>query len=126
MRKRAEEIVNLVQKAEREITLNDEAIAGDIHIRRGRNRCHSPPCKGSRTKYSRSTTNPYHISSGIPRTVTEELDKGLIDFGLLFDPKDLSKYQYLRIPQKDTWGGVNAPRCAIGQERGHRPKGFMG
>ena len=35
LRKRAEEIVNLVQKAEREITLNDEAIAGDIHIGAG-------------------------------------------------------------------------------------------
>lgn len=59
LRKRAEEIVNLVQKAEREITLNDEAIAGDIHIGAGRNRCHSPPCKGSRPNTAGAPTNPY-------------------------------------------------------------------
>ena len=45
-----------------------------------------------------------HIASGDSADVTEELDKGLIDFGILFDPRDLSKYNYLRIPEKDVWG----------------------
>lgn len=67
LRKRAEEIVNLVQKAEREITLNDEAIAGDIHIGAGetdaiRHLARQP------AKYSRSTHKSVFISPvGIPR-----------------------------------------------------------
>lgn len=36
--------------------------------------------------------------------MTEDLDKGLIDFGILFDPRDLSKYDYLKLPHQDTWG----------------------
>lgn len=34
----------------------------------------------------------------------ERLDKGLIDFGLLVGPVDVTKYDYIRLPLKDTWG----------------------
>lgn len=34
----------------------------------------------------------------------EKLDKGLIDFGLLVGEADISRYDYLRLPQKDLWG----------------------
>lgn len=36
--------------------------------------------------------------------MTDKLDQGLVDFGLLFAPGELSRYDHLRIPQKDTWG----------------------
>mgnify|MGYP000635861158 CR=1 FL=1 len=34
------------------------------------------------------------------------MDKGLLDFGILIQPADLSKYDYLNLPDKDTWGVV--------------------
>ena len=34
----------------------------------------------------------------------ERLDEGLIDFGLLVGPVDVNKYDYIRLPLKDTWG----------------------
>ncbi len=36
--------------------------------------------------------------------MTDDLDKGLIDFGLLFDPVDKSRYEYLRLPFQDSYG----------------------
>ena len=38
--------------------------------------------------------------------MTERLDKGILDFGILIQPADLSKYDYLNLPDKDTWGVV--------------------
>lgn len=38
--------------------------------------------------------------------ITERLDKGLLDFGVLVQPADISKYDYLNIPAKDIWGVV--------------------
>ena len=38
--------------------------------------------------------------------MTERLDKGLLDFGILIQPADLSKYNYINIPAKDVWGVV--------------------
>ena len=40
----------------------------------------------------------------LPRDVLDDLDKGLIDFGLLFDPVDKSRYEYLRLPFQDSYG----------------------
>lgn len=36
--------------------------------------------------------------------MTERLDRGLIDFAALIEPIDMSKYDFLRLPQPDTWG----------------------
>lgn len=46
----------------------------------------------------------YHISSGNAEYVLEYLDKGLIDFGLLFREPDLKKYEWLTLPAGDVWG----------------------
>ena len=45
-----------------------------------------------------------HIFSGNAEDVTERLDKGLLDFGLLIQPTDVAKYLSIRLPVKDTWG----------------------
>lgn len=46
----------------------------------------------------------YHISSGNAEYVLEYLDKGLIDFGLLFREPDPKKYEWLTLPAGDVWG----------------------
>ncbi len=48
----------------------------------------------------------YHLYSGNEDDVTERLDKGLLDFGILIEPADLSKFNYINIPAKDVWGVV--------------------
>lgn len=46
----------------------------------------------------------YHLYSGNEEDVSELLDKGLIDFGILVDPADITKYDYLPLPESDIWG----------------------
>lgn len=48
----------------------------------------------------------FHLFSGDSKTVSERLDKGLIDFGIFIEPFDLSKYDHLRLPLYDTWGVI--------------------
>ena len=48
----------------------------------------------------------YHLYSGNEEDVTERLDKGLLDFGILIQPADISKYDFINLPAKDTWGVV--------------------
>ena len=46
----------------------------------------------------------FHLYSGNAQDVTERLDKGLLDFGVLIQPADLSRYQSLQLKGKDQWG----------------------
>jgi DNA-binding transcriptional LysR family regulator len=46
----------------------------------------------------------YHVTSGDTDQVTEKLDKGLLDFAVLAQEPDSSKYAYLEFPATDRWG----------------------
>jgi DNA-binding transcriptional LysR family regulator len=104
LRKRAEEIIELVKKTENEITLSGDMISGEIYIGAGETdavRFIGRIAKKSGKLYPGIR---YHISSGDAVDITEELDKGLIDFAVLLDPVDISKYNSVKLPVKDTWG----------------------
>lgn len=104
LRKRAEEILELVQKTESEISLSDELIAGNIYIGAGETDAIRFIANAARQIQGEYPLVHYHISSGDSCTVIEQLDKGLVDFGLLLEPADISRYDSIKIPAKDVWG----------------------
>lgn len=104
LRKRAEEILELVQKTEHEITVSDNIIAGDVYIGAGETDAVRLLAKTGKNLQSEYPDIHYHISSGDTTDVLENLDKGLIDFGLLFGTVDTSKYEYMEFPVKDVYG----------------------
>jgi DNA-binding transcriptional LysR family regulator len=104
LRKRAEEILELVQQTADEVARSDESISGDVCIGAGESvGVHYL----TQVAYQLRCENPdihFHISSGDSMDVLERLDKGEIDFGLLFDPVNLEKYHSIKLPYEDTWG----------------------
>lgn len=104
LRKRAEEILELVQKTEDEISLSDETIAGDITIGAGETDGVRLLAKAAQKVQNEYPLVHFHIVSGDRVTVSEEMDKGLIDFGLLFGKIDTSKYESIRLPYQDSFG----------------------
>ncbi len=104
LRKRAEEIMELVKKAEDEITQSDEIIAGDITVGTGETDGMRFLIKAAHSLQNDHPLIHFNIISGDSTTVLEELDKGLIDFGIIFGEVDASKYEYIELPYKDIWG----------------------
>ncbi len=104
LRKRAEEILNLVQKTEREISLSDQVIVGDVYIGAGETDAVRFIAKAARELYQTYPGIHYHIASGNSEFVLEQLEKGLIDFGIVFGSVDHAKYNSIPLPYKDIWG----------------------
>lgn len=104
LRKRSEEILGLVKKTEDEIALTDDISEGDIYIGAGETHALHILADGAKELQKDYPNIRIHIASGDTTDVLEELDKGLIDFGLLFGSIDKSKYEYLNFPVKDTYG----------------------
>ena len=104
LRKRAEEILNLVQKTQREIAFSDQVIVGDVHIGAGETDAVRFMAKAAKELYKTYPGIHYHIASGNAEFVLEQLDKGLIDFGIVFGAVDHTKYSSIPLPYKDTWG----------------------
>lgn len=104
LRKRAEELVDLMEKTKAELTSSNENINGDIHIGCGETEAISFLAQTAQKLQKEHPCIHYHIYSGDAERVMERLDKGLIDFGLLVGPADVNNYNYIRFPVKDTWG----------------------
>lgn len=102
--KRADEILQLYDKTEKELNSPITDISGDIYIGGGESHAMSIIAKAARKVQQRYSGVKYHLFSGDSATVSERLDKGLIDFGIFIEPFDLFKYDYLRLPLTDTWG----------------------
>lgn len=104
LKKRAEEIIELVEKTETEITTSDEIINGDIYIGGGETDAMRIIAQTAKRLQMEYPNIRYHIFSGNADDVTERLDKGLLDFGILIEPADIRKYEYIKLPATDIWG----------------------
>lgn len=106
LRQRAEEIVNMVSKLEAEFTAMEDTVSGDVYIGGGETKVMKQIASVVKEVQLKYPNIRYHLYSGNEEDVTDRLDKGLLDFCLLIQPADLSKYNYINIPDKDVWGVV--------------------
>ncbi|MFQ8888510.1 MAG: LysR family transcriptional regulator [Bilophila wadsworthia] len=106
LRKRAEEVVDMIEKTEAEFAVKEESVEGDVHIGAGETRVMRHVAEVIHELRKDYPNIHIHLYSGNLEDVAERLDKGLLDFGVLIQPADLSKYDYVNLPEKDVWGVV--------------------
>lgn len=106
LRKRAEEIISMVDKTEAEFLARENAVSGDIYIGGGETQAIRQIAEIIRDLQEEYPDIHYHLYSGNAEDVTERLDKGLLDFGILIQPADISKYDYINLPSRDRWGVI--------------------
>ncbi len=104
LRRRAEDILAMVDKTTDEFKSLSDITGGDIYI---------AAAESKLVKYFADAiadfrkTYPglrFHIIRGGTEIVTEQLDRGLVDMAVIVEPPNLSHYNYLEIPGCDTWG----------------------
>ena len=101
LRKRAEEIVELVEKTEQEISYNLEEIMGDIYI--GGNASESILATAAELRNTYNGIH-FHFYSGDALDVSERLEHGSLDFAVMLEPVDNIKYDFLSLPDCSEWG----------------------
>ena len=104
LRKRAEEILELVGRTEKEIMQSGNTVNGDIYIGTGETDGVRQIVSAAKQLRERHPGIHFHIVSGDAVDVCERLDKGLLDFGILLGDLDKTRYHYMELPMKDTWG----------------------
>ena len=104
LRDRAEDILSLVAKTEAEFKSLEETNSGDIFVGAPESEAMSLFAEAVHTLQKNYPRIRCNIYSGNLSDVCERLDKGLLDFAIVMSYVDLSKYNYLELPMKDTWG----------------------
>lgn len=104
MRKRAEEITSLTEKTRQEFLQSAAIIDGDIYIGCGETNAMRALAQTAKQLHTAYPHIRYHLFSAKADDVTDRLDKGLLDFGLLIEPANIRKYDSLELPDTDSWG----------------------
>ncbi len=104
LRKRAGEIMDLLNKTKQEVTSPQENIVGDVRICASETDAMRRIAKAAQALWEKYPDIHYRLSSGDETDITEKLDKGLIDFGILYGRVDTAKYEYIPFPQREVWG----------------------
>ena len=116
LRKRAEDVIAMVDKIEDEFYTMGDSVSGDIHIGAGETYVFRYIVDILKNLQKDHPNIHYHLYSGNAAEVTERLDKGLLDFGLLMQPADITKYDYFNLPKKDVWGVVMRRDSALAEK----------
>lgn len=106
LKKRAEEIIDMVEKTENEFNSLTQDLSGEIYIGSGETdaiSCISDIIDEIHKQYPKII---FHLYSGILEDIVEKIDKGLLDFGIIMNPCDYTKYNSITLPEKDLWGIV--------------------
>lgn len=117
LRKRAQEIVDMVEKTEEEFNSLKNILAGDIYIGCGETDSMKYIAQIIKEIQNNYPEIKFHLHSGNAEDVTEKLDRGLLDFGVLIQPIDLSKYDNIELPQKDTWGVIMRKDSSLAKKK---------
>lgn len=103
LRRRAEEILQLVDTTERELVEQDEQVEGKISIGCGEIAAVQMLPELIRTFREKYTRVSFDIFTATADLVKEQMDKGLLDIGLLLEPVDMEKYDFIRLDMKENW-----------------------
>lgn len=104
LRKRAEEILAMVDKTAAEFQALGSVTGGDVQIGCAESHLIKHLAHGVREFQKQCPGLRFHIYSGNTEQVTERLDRGLLDLAAIVEPPNLSQYNYIEIPGTDTWG----------------------
>ena len=104
LRARAEEIISLFDKAEQEVRQSGEQVTGMVHIGAGETYTVKLIADTAQHLHEDYPDIQYSLYSADGSDVIEKLDKGLLDFGIVFQNVDASKYNTIELPLKDTFG----------------------
>lgn len=126
LKNRAEDLVSMADKIEKEFVALDDVTGGDLYLGLAESYQISLLVREINTFKKSYPGLRYHITSGDTEQVAEKLDKGLLDFAVLAETPDSSKYESLVFPESDIWGVVMPADSALAKKKAIRVDDLIG
>lgn len=117
LRKRAEDLLEMADKITNEFKSMDDIAGGDVYIGCAESYLIKYLAFAVKRLNQRYPGIHYHTVSGDTEIVAERLDRGLSDMAFIVEPPDLSKYNYLEVPENDTWGAIMRKDCPLAEKK---------
>lgn len=126
LKRRAQEMLTLAEKTRQDLMRREEDLAGKIAI--GSGEFQSTRIL-SQTIAAFSEKHPlvqYEIYSGNANNIQDYIERGFLDMGLMPEPIDIRKYDFIPMPVKETWGIWVRSDSALSKKECIQPEDLMG
>ena len=126
LKDRAEEIIEMVDKTKRDIISSGVDIKGDVYIGGGETEAMEYVAEVIKEVQAIQPNITFHFYSGNAEDIMEKLDKKLLDFGLLVQHNNISKYDSITLPVTDVWGVLMRKDSLLAQYKSVRLENLKG
>ena len=126
LRDRAEDLIMMADKIEQEFISLDDITGGDLFFGLAESYQIRFLAKEIKALKERFPNLHYHITSGDTEQVAEKLDKGILDFAVLAETPDYTKYEALPFPEVDVWGLVVPADDPLAKKKSFKAKDLAG
>lgn len=126
LRKRAQDLLAIADKITDEFLSLDDITGGDIYFGLAESYQIRFLAKAIRKFKETYPDMHYHITSGDTEQVTEKLDQGILDFAVIAETPNLTKYNAIELPETDKWGVVMASGCPLADKKSIKLEDLIG
>ena len=122
LKQRAQEMISIEDKIYQDLLHQDGILSGTVTIGGGETQGMYEISRLISLFHKENPNVNFEIYSGIADEIKEKIENGIVDIGLLSEPVDISKYEFLRITQKEQWGVLVRPDSSLSQKEYIRPE----
>lgn len=126
LRRRAQEMVTLSEKTVAELSHRETVLSGEIAIGCGETQSMRFLAKRMQEFQQRNPLVRFHIHSASADDIKEHIEKGIFDMGLLTEPVDIGRYEFLRMPYQEQWGVLTRRDSPLAKLESVRPQDLVG
>lgn len=126
LKRRAQEILSLADKTKRDFLQNDETLSGTISIGSGEFRSTEYLAKIISAFRKKYPNVKYEIYSGNANNIRDYIERGFLDLGLMSEPIDMRKYNFVNMPIKEQWGVFVPKDSPLSEKESISPEDLIG
>lgn len=126
LRRRAQELIELAERTQRDFAHKDEELSGEIAIGSGETLSVTTLAKMLASFHKAHPQVRYHLYSGNADHIKEHIENGTLDVGLLSEPVDISRYEFVRLPLREEWGVLTREDSPLSDQDVIKPQDLKG
>lgn len=126
LKRRAQEIVSLADKTKRDFLRGEESLEGVLSIGSGEFLSTRILTDCIARFQEKHPLVRFEIYSGNAENIRERMERGLLDVGLMSEPIDIRKYDFVMMPVKEQWGALVREDSPLANNEFLRPKDLVG
>ena len=124
--RRAGEILALVDKTAEELSMQNEPLEGKVTIGSGETAAVALLSELLAEFHKEYPLVTFDLVTGNADTILKQMDRGSIDLGLLMEPIDMEKYEFIRLPVTERWVAMMRPDDPLAEKEIVTPKDLAG